>query len=109
VLATVDKLLKEHQTCLLRERRSVERQPFCRPVKVISARRDLPDHIAFSRDISPRGIGLIDRFEWSPGTTADLEIHGLLEKDYRIPAEVRWCEPYGRDWFLVGWAFLEER
>jgi hypothetical protein len=109
VLATIDKLLKEHQACLLRERRAAERQAFCRPVKIICDRRDLPNHIAFSRDVSPHGIGLIDRIDWSPGTTAHLVIHGLFGNDYSVSAVARWCESFGKDWYLTGWTFLAER
>jgi hypothetical protein len=94
---------------VLRERRSAERQSFCRPVTIHSNRRDVQDHLAFSRDISPHGIGLVDRYEWIVGCIADLEIHSLLGKNYIIRAEARWCEPYGKDWFLTGWSFLDEK
>ncbi len=103
----IDQLLKENQTCVLRERRSVQRQPFARPVFIRHGRDHLEVQQAFSKDLSRAGIGIVSDTNWTVGRIAELEIHRLQNRPVRFKAEVRWCEPYGPGWYLTGWHFLQ--
>ena len=104
----IQRLLKEVQAAQLRERRSVDRKPFVRPVEIAAGRNRSELHDAFSRDISIQGIGLISRVEWPEATMARLKIHSLDGKEVAVNAKVRWCQPYGHGWYLAGWTFLDE-
>ena len=108
MISAVDQLLKENQSALLRERRSVNRSPFCRPV-IITVGRSVPENqVAFARDISPHGIGIIENMSRSVGTIAEIEIHSIFSRSIRVRSEMRWCEPFGKGWFVTGWTFLQE-
>ena len=107
-LASIQQLLKENEAELLRERRSADRKPFARPVLIATGKNHEDVQEAFSRDISPVGIGLITRAVWQEGTLAVLIIHSLGKKRVRVTAEVRWCQAYGDGWYITGWAFVRE-
>ena len=75
MLASVDSMLKENQAELLEERRCVDRRPFVRPVTIRAGREHELVAFAFSRDVSPIGIGLISQVAWKERTRARIEIH----------------------------------
>ncbi len=102
----IDRLLKERQMFVLRERRSVGRQPFVRPVTIVAARTG-QKVAAFSRDISPHGIAVISKIAWKDSTLATLRIHSLLGDDVELESRVRWTDPFGLGWYVTGWHFLE--
>ena len=102
--AGVQQLLKENQALLLRERRRANRVPFVRPV-VIRPSRGTEEYHAFSRDISPQGIGLISPVAWEPPAIVTLEIQSLNGHDVTIKAESRWCDEHGEGWYLIGFVF----
>jgi hypothetical protein len=105
-IETVDRLLREIEAESLRERRSVDRKPFARPLKIFIGRdRENADE-AFSRDLSARAMGVISRREFQPNTIATIQIHAVTGQDLAVRAELRWCRPYGRGWYLSGWSFL---
>ena len=110
MLASVKSLLKENETELLSERRSVERKPFVRPVTIRAGRhRDLVA-FAFSRDISPVGIGLISQVSWKEHTQAQIEVLSIERHDCHVVcAEVRWTRAFGDNWFYTGWKFVEDQ
>lgn len=99
----IDRLLSERQRTMLRERRAADRQPFTRPVHVQTQRGS---NLAFSRDMSRDGIALISQASWPTGTMATLRVHSLFSHDAEIRAEARWSEPYGKDWHITGWRFI---
>ena len=103
---SVEQLLKERDSCLLRERRAVDRHPFARPVKIATGRQD-EAMLGFARDISTQGIGIIEQIERAAGTIAELDIHSVLGPNITVRAEVRWSEAFGDGWFVNGWAFIE--
>ena len=105
-IEVIEQLLREIQAVNLRERRSVDRKPFVRPLQVITGRDQKDAHEAVSRDISSRAMGMISRHEFPPNTIATIRIHSLKGKDVLVRAELRWCEPYGEGWFVSGWSFL---
>jgi hypothetical protein len=99
----VDALLAEDRQYHLKERRNVGRTPIFRPVTVYLGRSSGEPQIAFSRDISPQGIGLVHGFSIEAGRVANLAIHRLWDEPALLRCQVRWCEPYVRDWFITGW------
>jgi hypothetical protein len=103
----IERLLREIQAVNLRERRSIDRKPFCRPLKITIGRDQDKVHEAFSRDLSSRALGLIGRHEFGPNTIATIHIHGVKGRDVVVRAELRWCQPFGEGWFESGWSFLE--
>ena len=105
-IEVIEQLLRENQAATLRERRSVDRKPFTRPLKVVIGRDQETAHEAFSRDVSPRGIGMISRHEFRPNTMATIQIHTLSGEPIALKAQARWCQPYGEGWFASGWIFL---
>ena len=107
-LASIQRLMKEHEAELLRERRSAHRKSFVRPIAIATGRNHDTLCDGFSRDISPIGIGLVTRTEWTMGTRAILTIHSLAKHVVRVSAEARWCQKYGEGWYLSGWRFLSE-
>lgn len=90
------------------ERRSVHRTPFVRPVTVRIIGGDDKKLLAFSKNISPRGIGLILEDAIGEGTIATLTIHSLKKQQIHIRSELRWCTPFGNGWFISGWKFIAE-
>jgi hypothetical protein len=105
-IEAIEQLLRENRAVALRERRSAERKPFACPVKVVIGRDQEIAHEAFSRDISSRGIGMISHHEFRPNVIATIQIHTLTGEDVAVRAKLRWCLPYGEDWFASGWIFL---
>ncbi len=107
IMQTVTTLLKEHEFELMTERRSTNRRAFVRPMQITSLRQEPVQCQAFTRDISPEGIGIVCDLAWRPFQRATLSVHSLRGKDVMFNAEVRWCEPFGKNWYLVGWSFLQ--
>lgn len=105
-IEAIEQLLRENQAAALRERRSVDRKPFTRPLKVVINRDQEMVHEAFSRDVSSRGIGMISRHEFQPNMVATIQIHTLNGEHIALRAQVRWCQHYGEGWFASGWIFL---
>jgi hypothetical protein len=103
----VDRLLKEDESCE-HERRSVHRTPLVRPVTVLVAGDEERKLLGFSKNISPLGIGLILEAPLAVETIAKLSIHSLINRPVHIRSEVRWCKPFGNDWYLTGWRFITE-
>ena len=103
----IDRLLRERQATILRERRSIERQPFVRPVFIVSHRNGDVQIGGFSKDMSPHGIAVISPNNWQSGTLATLSIHSLFGAQVNIRAEARWSEPYGEGWHITGWHFVD--
>ncbi|MCA9060443.1 MAG: PilZ domain-containing protein [Planctomycetaceae bacterium] len=100
----IQRLLSEIQRAKFTERRSEPRHPFVRPVRIYQKRDQVT--IAFSKDMSAQGIGVISDVQWTPGTIADLWIHSTSGHPVCMRCEVRWTDNYGRGWFLTGWKFL---
>lgn len=106
--STVRQLIKEGEAELLKERRSVDRKPFVRPVKILAGRNQEFVHEAFSRDISSIGVGIISATEFDENQLATLAIHSLEgRRDIPVRARVKWSKPYGYGWYISGWLFLE--
>lgn len=102
----IDDLLKEDSQFDRNENRSAHRENLVRAV-VIQVRDPESIYHAFSRNVSATGIGLITPDEIPERVTAVLEIARLNQsKDVSILADCRWCRPYGENWFISGWQFI---
>ena len=89
-------------------RRSVHRTPFVRPVTVRITGTNETSIFAFSKNISPVGIGLILEDSLPERTIATLTIHTLSNRQVHIRSELRWCQPFGNGWSITGWKFIAE-
>lgn len=101
----VDGIVEEEVTAV-RERRSAHRTSLVRPVTV----RISEDEVihCFCRSISAQGMGLIMKNPPWLGTIATLHIHKLKGPPLVMRSELRWCEPFGEEWFATGWNFIAE-
>ncbi len=100
----VENLLREDLDYERAENRSAHREHLVRPVLV--ALKGHADPIkGFSKNISNYGIGLITDSE-IPLQTAAITIESLRGPANKVLAECRWCKPFGKNWFLSGWQFI---
>ena len=106
-LTTIEALLKDHETEMLRDRRSVRRKSLVRPMSIACGRHRDKVYGAFSRDISHVGIGTISQLEWPESTMATLTVHSISKRKLVFEAQARWNEEFGENWFLTGWSFLD--
>lgn len=102
VRAEVGRLLRESKHTKT-ERRSHDRHLFVYPVTIYQNTRAV--RLAFSRDISAGGIGLIQAERVDPGVVSHLEIRATGTPLF-VRAQAKWCRSYGSGWYLVGWKFL---
>jgi hypothetical protein len=100
----INQLLSEIQRLRLSERRTEPRHSFVRPLKIYFPHG--PVLSAFSKDLSAQGIGTVCDTTIQTGSMAILEIHSIADEPVILKSEVRWCDPYGKGWFLVGWKFV---
>ena len=86
-MAIHELILEAHQDNL-RERRSATRHPFFRPVAI---RGQAPECVAFSREISTVGIGLLHNVEFKQGDlelTADQVATRLGTISYEVVSQI---------------------
>ena len=100
----VKEIVKEDARYVLTEMRSMHRERLVLPVTL--AFKDGTRKQAFSRNISPVGICLIGNDPVAQNQHVELEIYRLSGKATRISAEVRWCKPFGEDFFMSGCKFM---
>lgn len=100
----IERLLMEVQRARFTERRTEARHAFVRPIMIHPS--DGHPIQAFSKDLSKQGIGVIVDKEFAPGTMAVLSIHSTTHYPVHVKCEVRWCDKFGKGWFLTGWKFL---
>ena len=102
----VEQLIREETQQIARERRSAHRQSIIRPVTVsLRSDENIIVH-GFTRNISPKGVGLISDLNFVEGGLAVIRIHSLEKTGTRILSECRWTNPFGDGWFCSGWHFL---
>jgi hypothetical protein len=87
------------------ERRTLVREHFVRPISITIAGQ--PTFIAFSRNFTASGIGLISNRPINESELASLEIYRLNDQPAELLAECRWCKSYGGSWYLSGWKLLK--
>ena len=98
----VGRLIRESRFTSSNKRQHV-RHAFVYPVVIYQHTR--AEGLAFSRDLSAGGIGLIQARPIDTGTVANLEIRATGAPVF-VRSEVRWCRAYGSGWHLTGWQFI---
>ena len=101
----IKEVVKEDSRYVRSEMRSVHRENLVVPVTMIF--KDGLQQEAFSRNISPAGVCLISREPVTGNETVELEIYRLNGKKQQIIAEARWCKPFGPEYFMSGWKFVQ--
>jgi len=105
-LAILVEGIVDEEVTAVRERRSAHRTSLVRPVIVqVSGSESI---FCFSRTISVQGMGIIMQNPPWLGTIATVHIHKLKGEPLVMRSELRWCEPFGDEWFATGWNFLAE-
>lgn len=103
LLDAMDVLFNE--TKVTEERRGELRVPFFRPVS-ITFRDDEPRTVAaFSRDLSPTGMGLVHCAPLELGEVI-LTVPVTDGQPLSFHTEIRWVQPFGEDWYISGARFL---
>jgi hypothetical protein len=102
----IDQLVIEERDSGPVERRTAHRQALTRPVLLRPLNDPEKSWQAFSKNVSPHGIGLITHERIELGTIAKLTIYRPAGPPVDLLAECRWCDPFGDDWFLHGWNFI---
>ncbi len=99
-MAIHELILEAHQDNL-RDRRMAVRHPFFRRVTL---RGQATECVAFSREISTVGIGLLHNVELPLG---ELEINIPNKRGHaiRVRARIVWCQPCGEGWYISGGQF----
>jgi hypothetical protein len=99
-------LLTEEQQRLVDDRRAAGRVAFVRPLVIIRGVAHASPIDAFSRNISPLGIGVVSKEPFAMGDVATIEVHRFHSAPSAILAECRWSDTFGSRWFFSGWSFL---
>lgn len=101
----IKEVVKEDCRYARSEMRSVHRENLVVPVTMIF--KDGRQQEAFSRNISPAGVCLISNEPVTENQLVELEIYRLHGRKDRIIAEARWCKPFGQEYFMSGWKFVQ--
>jgi len=86
------------------DRRQKKRYPFFRPATIAMGHGQGISLPAFTRDISPKGIGLLHS---SPLENGQLTLIIPTSPDHQveITTNITWCRPCGEGWYLSGGRF----
>ena len=100
-MAIHELILEAHQDNL-RDRRSATRYPFFRRVSIRHEGRPI---VAFSREISTVGVGLLHDVLLHPG---EIEVSIPSKRGYSIRVRTRivWCLACGEGWYISGGEFV---
>ncbi len=100
-------MIREDSRFVAAEMRSVHRETLVVPVTACF--KDGTTYQTFSRNISPQGVCLIGKEPMECEQVADLDIYRINADPIRIVAEIRWCKPFGQEYFFSGWRFIQVR
>ena len=103
----IKEIVRDDVRYVLTEMRSMHRENLVVPVTLIFA--DGTRQNSFSRNISAVGVCLIGKEPIAENQLVDLEIYRLTGKPDRVSADVRWCKPFGKEYYMSGWKFLQVR
>ena len=81
----VTRLLSEDKKYSMKDRRSIARRPFFRPITLYLGREQGDPQSGFARDLNESGIGLVHDFAIEPGKIANIAVHRLWD----APAVIR--------------------
>jgi PilZ domain len=102
---SVKELLLEDAIYDQQERRSVHREFLFRPVSLLLNETDERVE-GFTRNISFLGVSILTRSPVRIQTIATLQIYRISSHPSRFLAECRWLGPFGAEWNLSGWNFM---
>ncbi len=101
----VDRLLMESVPAEHGKRRTHKRYPFCRPVNVTLNPTTGP-FIAFTRNISSGGIGLLHHVPLLVNDEVLVTIPTDSDNLIRLQAKIEWCKCWGGSWYCSGGRLL---
>jgi hypothetical protein len=89
------------------ERRSQGRRPYFQPV-VLTVGDSQERFAAFSRDVSPEGIGLL---HWMPIKPQRIMVTLTLSSGQvaTVTVDIKWCVSCGEGWYVSGGGFVDGR
>lgn len=102
---SVKQLLIEDAIFDQSERRTVHREFLVRPVLLEPRENNLKIE-GFTRNISYLGVSIVTRTPILPQTIAKIHVYRLNTSPSLFLAECRWTSPFGEDWNVTGWNFL---
>ena len=107
--STIDQFLEDSLRNIIdtaaTDSRHDPRCPFFRPVTVTVGGAQGTKLSAFSRDLSPTGIGLLHNMPLETHRVT-LSIPVAAGQQVDLSTEITWCEPCGEGWYLSGGRFL---
>ncbi len=102
---SVKQLLIEDALFEQNERRTVHREFLVRPA-LLELRDSQKTFEGFTRNISYLGVSVVTKQPILPKAVAKIQIYRLNSVPSVFLAECRWTSPFGDDWNVTGWNFL---
>jgi hypothetical protein len=99
----IHELIVEAHQDVRKDRRSETRYPFFRKIE-LNAAGDAAC-VAFTREISTVGVGLLHNVPLTPGEV-ELSIPSKKGYSIRIRTKVLWCQACGEGWYVSGGQFV---
>lgn len=96
--------IRESENDYGQEKRQYDREKISLPVSV-STRDGIKNELAFSQDLSKKGISLISPASFTPQESfyLSLDCGDATGKLSEFVGECRWCQPLGERYFVSGW------
>ena len=104
----VPELVMEAKSTELSDRRAEDRHPFFHPVTITPSDDPQKSFSAFSREISPSGIGLLHNMPIERGDVT-LAVRRSDDQSATLHVCIVWCQPCGEGWYLSGGYFTPSR
>jgi len=99
----IHELVVEAHQDLRKDRRADTRYPLFRRIGLQAAGSEAC--VAFTREISSVGVGLLHNVQLSPGEV-ELSIPSRKGYTIRIRTKILWCQPCGEGWYISGGQFV---
>ena len=104
-LKLVDSLVTEALDEMPFERRGETRRPFCRQATILVSQGNPRIIMAFTRDVSDTGIGLLHAAPLEPGEIT-VNICRGNRGSIKLRVDVKWCHACGKGWCMSGGRIL---
>ncbi len=101
----IKQILRDDAVYTLTEMRSRHRENLVVPVTICFSESHTED--GFTRNISEAGVCIISANPMEENTLANLELYRLHGAKQSITSEIRWCRPFGKEYFMSGWKFMK--
>ena len=99
----IQELVIEAHQDVRKDRRAETRYPFFRQISLQIAGG--APCLAFSREISAVGIGLVHNVQLAP-SEVELSIPSKKGYSIRVRTRILWCQPCGEGWYISGGQFV---